>query len=315
MNVAQRIRQESDVCAGAMVFIIAALLLAPAGVLAQEGETPPTDAAPVEPEIEVTVIADPEEDRAREALAAIIASDHRSEGNRARDRYRHPLETLLWFGLRDDMPVAEITPGGGWYLEVIAPFLRENGTYYAVNSDAETWWPLSAISWTQSGADRIRARLGRNPEVFDRVNMAVLLDDESGISPDGTVDLVLTFRNVHNWMMAGTRNLVFEHMYRALRPGGVLGVVEHRGDPDVEQDPGGRLGYVREDVIIGFAEAAGFEFVRGTDINNNPNDRKDYGGGVWTLPPTLARGDEDREEYLAIGESDRATLMFRKPEA
>ncbi|MEE9279889.1 MAG: methyltransferase [Myxococcota bacterium] len=278
---------------------------------AQEDVAPP-EAVPAGPPIEAEEIADPAEEETRLLLEAIIAGDHRSDTGKARDRYRHPVATLLWMGLRPDMTVVEITPGGGWYLNIIAPVLRGKGTYYAANRDAETWWPRSVLPYAQSGADRIRNRLNERPDLFDEVQMTILLEG-AGIAPAGTADLVLTFRNVHNWMMAGRQAEVFASAFAALKPGGTFGVVEHRGDPGELQDPKGAKGYVREDAVIELARAAGFELVGSIGINNNPRDTKDYEKGVWTLPPTLRLGDEDHEKYLAIGESDRMTLKFQRP--
>ncbi len=246
----------------------------------------------------------------RSALESIVAGDHRTDEERARDRYRNPVETLLWLGIGADFTVVELAPGGGWYLKIIAPLVRESGAYYAANGDAETWWPRSRLPYVQSRADRLRNHLGDHPDLFDHVRMSVLSE---GLAPDGSADLVLTFRNVHGWMRAATVADVFASAYAALKPGGIFGVVQHRGDANQPQDPEASTGYVREDAVIRIASEAGFELVDRTDLNRNPRDTKDYAEGVWTLPPTLRLGDRDREKYLAIGESDRMTLKFRKP--
>lgn len=295
------------------LYLTASLSIAMVSVpMAQSQEEAEVEAAPVGPPVEATVIADPADAATREALAAVIAGEHRPERNTARDVYRHPLETLSWLGVRNDMTVVEITPGGGWYLQILAPFLRDSGLYYAANSTGESWWPLNVFSWTQNGTDRMRARLSQNQALYGKVRFSVLNSDE-GVAPAETADMVLTFRNVHNWLMADSEADVFDQMFQALKPGGILGVIEHRGDPDGVLVLDGSMGYVSEADTIAIAEAAGFEFVDKAEINANPNDMKNYEGGVWTLPPTLALGDEGRDTFLAIGESDRMTMKFRKP--
>lgn len=252
----------------------------------------------------------PGEDETRARLTEIAAGDHRSDANRARDIYRNPVDTLLWFGIREDMTVVEIFPGGGWYTEIIAPFLRDKGRYYAAGFDIN-----SKVEFQRKAARGFKDKLAARPDLYGKVNFTILSPpDKTAIAPPGSADLVLTFRNVHNWMAAGTEDAVFEAMYRALKPGGVLGLVEHRGDAAIEQDSKARSGYVNEGHVIDLAAKAGFVLIGESEINANPDDTKDYEKGVWTLPPTLALGDEDRERYLAIGESDRMTLKFRKPE-
>lgn len=242
------------------------------------------------------------------ALDAAIAGSQRPETDRARDSHRHPRETLLFFGLRPNQTVVEIAPGGGWYTRIIAPVLREHGRYIAA---------MPPVVAGNAGSERSRQNyhdlLAAHPQLFDRVQVADFSIGNATLAPPGSVDLVLTFRNVHNWMNADTTGAVFEAMYRALKPGGTLGLVEHRADPAAPEDPRARSGYVSEAQVIRFAEAAGFEFVDRTEINANPRDTRDHPEGVWTLPPTLRLGDQDRERYLAIGESDRMTLRFVKP--
>ena len=248
---------------------------------------------------------------AKTVLSQLAIGQHRSEANIARNVYRHPVETLLFFGLRDDMTVVEITPGGGWYTEILAPFLRDEGQYYATGFDDE-----SSSEFVRKGTARFKAKLAEYPELYDKVVMTPLSPpDKTEIAPAASADMVLTFRNVHNWMDAGTADGVFTAMFDALKPGGVLGVVEHRGNPAVAQDPKAKSGYVNEAYVIELAEKAGFELADKTEINANPNDSKDYPGGVWTLPPTLRLKEQDRERYLGIGESDRMTLKFVKPAA
>jgi predicted methyltransferase len=235
-------------------------------------------------------------------LKAAIDSTKRPETDRARDKYRHPLETLSFLGIKPGMTVVEIWPGGGWYSEILAPYLKPKGKLYA------------AIAPGGEGAAAYRQMLASDPAYFGTVTITELDPPaKMQIAPAGSADMVLTFRNVHNWMRRGEAEDVFKAMYHALKPGGVLGLVEHRGDPTKPQDPQAASGYVREDEVIKLAEQAGFQPAGKSEINANPKDTKDYAKGVWTLPPTLRLGDVDRAKYLAIGESDRMTLKFIKP--
>jgi predicted methyltransferase len=253
----------------------------------------------------------PETDAATLAtLDRVIAGDHRPPANRARDVWRHPKQTLQFFGLRQDMTVLEIWPGGGgWYTEILAPVLRERGRYIAAGFD-----PNTDSQYQQSGIRDFAAKLATRPDVYDRVTVTALQHPGAmNPVPDGSVDMVLTFRNLHNWMARDAAEPMLAAMYRALKPGGILGLVEHRGDPALPQDPRAKSGYVRADYVIALARAAGFELLGESDINANPKDSKDHPNGVWSLPPTFRGGDVDRERFAAIGESDRMTLRFRKP--
>jgi predicted methyltransferase len=243
-----------------------------------------------------------------EALTAILAADHRSAENRARDRYRHPKETLLFFGIRPEMRVLEVWPEPGWYTEVIAPLLREKGKYYAAVIAAD---PTS--QYITERLEAYRRKLAGRPGLYDRVTVVTFPTDGGDAVPPGSVDMVVTFRNIHNWMSQGYAAQAFATMYRALRPGGVLGVSEHRGNPTLPQDPKAKSGYVNEEYAIKLIEAAGFRLVGKSEVNANPKDTKDYEQGVWTLPPTYRLGEKDRDKYAAIGESDRFTLRFVKP--
>ena len=241
----------------------------------------------------------------------ILAGEHRSEANRTRDRYRHPEETLEFFGLTEDMHVVEIWPAAGWYTEVIAPYVNEKGKYYAAH-----WDPESNVKFIQRGARAYQDKLAAYPDLYGTAEMTVLMPpDHLEIAPPESVDLVVTFRNIHNWMPRGSAGDIFSAIYRALKLGGVLGVVEHRGNPAVSQDPNAASGYVNQDYAIEMAERAGFVLDATSEINANPKDTKDYEPGVWTLPPTLRLQEEDKDKYLAIGESDRFTLRFVKPAA
>ena len=242
-------------------------------------------------------------------LDKILASSHRSDANRARDQYRHPRETLLFFGIRPDHTVVEVLPIGGWYTEVIAPLVRENGQYIGAMPQV-----AAGNANSENGRQNYMGVLARAPGHLDRVKVVdFTVNPEGPMVPDGTADLVLTFRNIHNWMAGGQAEAAFRVMYRALKPGGTLGVVEHRGNEAVPQDPRARSGYVNQSYAIKLVEGAGFKLVATSEINANPKDTRDYAGGVWTLPPRLAAGEVDRAKYLAIGESDRFTLKFVKP--
>jgi predicted methyltransferase len=245
-------------------------------------------------------------------LAAIdvsLAGPQRSEANRARDVYRHPKQTLTFFGFRQDMTVVEIWPGaGGWYTEVLAPILKDSGKLYAAQ-----YAPDPTNSNVAANLERYQKKLAAEPATYDKVIVTALGPESFDIAPPGSADMVLTFRNIHNWMRRDYAPKVFQAAYTALKPGGVLGVVEHRGNPSVPQDPQAKSGYVNEDVAIKMIEGVGFKLVDKSEINANSKDTKDYEKGVWTLPPVYTEGDKDREKYAAIGESDRMTLKFVKP--
>lgn len=266
---------------------------------------------PVAPEPAVPEPAAPEPaaDTAQR-LDAAIAGDHRSPESLARDAWRHPKETLSFFGLEHDMTVMEVWPGAsGWYTEILAPVLREKGRLITAS-----WDPAADSRYVQDSLKAYRAKLDARPDVYDKVEVVALhYPSAMNAVPPASVDMVLTFRNLHNWMPRDAARPMLEAMYAALRPGGILGVVEHRASPDRPQDPKARSGYVREDYAIQLIESVGFRLAGSSEINANPADTKDYDQGVWTLPPTLRLGAADRERYLAIGESDRFTLRFEKP--
>jgi predicted methyltransferase len=274
-----------------LAVVVASALVACAASKAGDSGLPKTDAA------------------TSNAIDAALAGAHRSDANKARDAYRHPKETLTFFGLRRDMTVVELWPGtGGWYTEVLGPVLKDQGTLYAAHVD-----PVDAPQNARDGLATYKAKLAANPEVYGNVHVTVLWGKGADIAPPGSADMVVTFRNIHNWMGRGWAPEAFAAAYKALKPGGVFGVEEHRGNPAVPQDPKAANGYVNEDYAIKLIEAAGFKLVDRSEINANPKDTKDYEKGVWTLPPNYRLGDVDRAKYAAIGESDRFTLKFVKP--
>jgi len=244
-----------------------------------------------------------------DGLKQAIAGKHRSAEHKARDKYRHPQQTLEFFDVKNDMTVVEIWPGGGWYTEILAPYLKGNGKLVAAHfsQDAE-------LPYFKNTVDQYIDKLKAQPNLYGKVELTVLQPPQYlQIAPDGSADRVLTFRNVHNWMKTDQAAIVFKAMYNALKPGGILGVVEHRSNTLKPQDPKAESGYVSEDYVIALARNAGFEFLAKSDINANSKDTKDYPDGVWSLPPALKLKDKDRKKYLSIGESDRMTIKFIKP--
>ncbi len=245
-------------------------------------------------------------------LAAAIAGDHRVAG-RARDAARHPFETLRFFGVAAGHAVIELSPGGGWYTEILAPYLRANGRMLAAHFARD-----SAVAYERTGRERFDAKLAAQPLLYDRVQVGTMPGPKTsrsfeGLAAAGSVDRVLTFRNVHNWLEGDAFDVILRASFDVLRPGGMLGVVEHRAAPGTTLAQSVKTGYVTEELVIERARAAGFTDVRRSEVNANPRDTRDHARGVWSLPPTLAGKDVDRERYLAIGESDRMTLRFTKP--
>lgn len=239
-------------------------------------------------------------------LDAALAGAQRSAENRARDQYRHPRETLTFFGIEPTMRVIEISPGGGWYTEILAAYLRGQGTLVAAIPSAEG----RRARYRQTFVDLQAQR----PEVFGHVELATFdTPDTIDLGPDGSADMVLTFRNTHGMINDEAVEQAFQAFFRVLRPGGVLGVVQHRANAEADPFDAARTGYVPEEFVVGVARRAGFVLEERSEVNANPNDTRDYPEGVWTLPPSLRLGDQDRARYEAIGESDRMTLRFRRP--
>ncbi|HEY0027758.1 MAG TPA: methyltransferase [Allosphingosinicella sp.] len=239
------------------------------------------------------------------SIAAAVDARGRTPANVARDAYRHPRETLGFFGVEPDDTVVEIWPGGGWYAEILAPLVGENGSYIAAANG--------------NGLNGVKALIGRDAALYGKVRLASFPSGRPGadqpVVPAGSADVVLTFRNVHNWMMGDQpfADEAFRQMFAMLKPGGTLGVVEHRLPETADAARERSSGYVRVSTVRRLAEQAGFRFVAASEINANPRDTKDYANGVWALPPTYRGKDVDRARFEAIGESDRMTLKFVKP--
>jgi predicted methyltransferase len=244
-------------------------------------------------------------------LDRILSAPHRDPANAVRDQYRHPKETLLFFGLQPNMTVVEVWPSAGWWTEVLAPLLKDQGRYYAAYFPTE--WK-NTPDYLKAREKSFDAMLAAHPDLYGKVVKTKLLAPQwVAMAPAGSADMVLTFRNVHNWAKAGNADAMFKAFYDVLKPGGILGVKDHRAKPGTSLQQQIDTGYLTEEYVITTAEKAGFKLVAKSDINANPKDTRDHPKGVWTLPPTLALGDTDRQKYLAIGESDRMTLKFVKP--
>lgn len=276
----------------------------------ERSASPPEPPAPApEPE---TAAAQPAADA--DPLAEALAGDHRSEAHRARDAWRNPAQTLAFFGMNPQSTVVEITPGGGWYTEVLAPALREGGRLVTAIVDPASASNDRARDYYTRTNQSFRDKLAELPNVYGAVEVVEFDLGAPRFGDDGSADLVVTFRNVHNWTGSGAAPGMFEGFYKVLKPGGTLGVVEHRAQPDSAAAENPDSGYMTEDAVIELATAAGFELAEKSEINANPADTTDHPNGVWTLLPSLRvpEGD-DPEKYRAIGESDRMTLRFTKP--
>ncbi|WP_417686595.1 class I SAM-dependent methyltransferase [Pseudidiomarina gelatinasegens] len=245
------------------------------------------------------------------ALEQAVQAESRQDTNKARDKFRNPQQTLAFFGIRPNMTVVEVSPGGGWYTEILAPYLKQDGLLYAAHFPAD-----SSSGYYARSRQAFVERVANDANFANIVVTEFAPFSETEIAPPGSADMVLTFRNLHNWYMNGGDEAVqnaFLQFYTALKPGGVLGVVDHRlpeNRPDTDM---ASSGYMKESFAVAMAEAVGFELVERSEINSNPRDTADHPRGVWTLPPTLRLGDENRDTYSAIGESDRFTLKFVKP--
>jgi predicted methyltransferase len=244
----------------------------------------------------------------RPAIQAAMASSHRRPGNSDRDKYRHPLETLTFFGVTPTTTVLEVGPGDGWYTELVAPAVATKGKLIDTINDPNGPEDQRGTLYGQ----RFKALLEKAPELFGKVQTVVVDGKAPKLEIDGTVDVVLVMREVHGMVDGGTLDAWLGEIHKALKPGGVLGIEEHRARGDADPIESSKRGYVPEKWLIDHVEASGFKLAGKSEVNANPKDTKDYPEGVWTLPPTLRLGDKDREKYLAIGESDRMTLKFVK---
>lgn len=241
-------------------------------------------------------------------LSEAVSSSYRTEEFKKRDIYRHPQDTLTFFGLKPNMTVVEIYPSAGWYMEIIAPFVAEKGLYIMASPSVNPEKPYTVVN-----EQKVKNWMNLNPEVARNMRISTWnIPKANEIAPANSADMVVTFRNVHNWITAGAEKEAFSAFFKVLKPGGILGVVEHRELPN-KKDPKAKSGYVREQDVIKMAEKAGFKLVGKSEVNANPKDTKNHPEGVWTLPPSLKLGEKDKAKYLAIGESDRMTLKFVKP--
>ncbi len=294
------IRTEARRLAGA-VAMVSSLLLVVAACSSSSGTAATASSTPAGADIKAQI-----------AQAAI--GSHRSEKNRARNSYRNPVETLAFFGLRNDMTVIEISPGGLWYSEILAPVLKDNGRFIAAGYDVAV---EGQPSYRYKQTEAMLKRFADDPANYANVEVAKFSPPQSlYLGADGEADMVVTFRNSHGWMRDGVAEKVYQAAFDALKPGGVFGVVQHRGDNRyvTAKEAKGRIsGYLPESLVVATAESIGFVLEATSEVNANPKDTADHPAGVWSLPPVLRFKEVDRDKYLAIGESDRMTLRFRKP--
>lgn len=288
-----------------LAFVIAAAVTSAGASYARQSSPPNMPALPPPPMVPVAAVS------TASPLDNILAGDWRSETNKARDKYRHPRETLAFFGVEPGQHLIEIWPGGGWYAEILAPLLRDGGSYIGVIPDPSK--AGDSAEGTARSNQKLRDLFAARSDVFGKATLVEVNSASPVLGPPESADVVLTFRNVHNWVMAGNEQVMFKALFAVLKPGGTLGVVDHRARPDQAPAEMQSSGYLPESYVIALAESAGFKLAGKSEINANPLDTKDYPDGVWTLPPRLVKGDADRAKYLAIGESDRMTLRFTKP--
>ena len=243
-----------------------------------------------------------------EHLSTVIAGDHRAADEKARDQYRHPYETLQFFGIRDDMKVLEIYPGGGWYTQILAPYLKDKGKLVVAVYDRN---PKTQKQWMTKYNKQFMDQFIGKPNAYGNFEVVDLVPpDQVDLAPANSVDMILDFRNAHNWIELGDDE-VAAGWFKALKKGGVLGIIEHRRDESKPHDS--ESGYIHQKRIVDLMVKNGFKLAASSELNSNPKDTTDHSEGVWTLPPSLALGEEKSAKYLAIGESDRMTLKFVKP--
>ncbi|MBX3192572.1 MAG: class I SAM-dependent methyltransferase [Labilithrix sp.] len=242
------------------------------------------------------------------AVQAAVDAKYRKPSDVARDKHRHPVETLELFGFKPTMTVLEYGPGEGWYTTLLAPALAKKGKLLVTNTDPNGDPEQRSTFYGQ----RFKLFLDSAPELSAKVETILVDGKAPKIDREGAVDLVLLFRGMHGMVNAGKLDEWLAEMHKALKPGGVLGIEQHRASADAKPEESAKKGYLPEKWVIEKIEAAGFKLAAKSEINANPKDTRDYAEGVWTLPPTLKLGDKDRDKYLAIGESDRMTLKFTK---
>ena len=241
---------------------------------------------------------------------AALEGAHRAPENSARDDSRHPQQTLEYFGLQDGMTVVEIAPGGGWYTEVLAPLMKDNGTYYAAHHSLN-----APGSYFRNSLGKFLQKLAADPDVYGQVQITQLAaPDMVALAPPGSADLVVGFRNVHSWIRGDSLDETLSAAFTALKAGGTLGLVQHSTTADITVEVMKKTGYVPQAYIVAAAEKAGFKLASSSDINANPKDTGDHPNGVWSLPPGFRGADTDKAMFAAIGESNRVTLKFTKPQ-
>lgn len=273
--------------------LVPALLVVNADALAQ---ATPAQKAPA------TAVADP-------ALQAAVASSTRDPKNVLRDQYRHPAQTLAFFGVKPDQTVVEITPGGGWYTEILAPYLKDGGQYVAAMYDPAI---PNQPQYRYRQSEAMTRRLA-DTGVYGKAKVQNFDPKAPDFGPAGSADMVLTFRNAHNWVDDGTADAYFKAFFDVLKPGGTLGLVDHRAKPGTDVEKMKTSGYLTEALVIELAQKAGFKLDAKSEINANAKDTADHPNGVWTLPPSNQHDAKDDAKYKAIGESDRMTMRFVKP--
>jgi predicted methyltransferase len=289
----------------ALALALAACSQPPAPPAEPVAATPPAQPAPPAPTAEEVFSA---------KMVAVLAGAQRSDANKARDQYRHPRETLAFFGFGPGQRVVEITPGAGWFTEVLAPALKGDGKLVVAVVDPASAGSDSAKAYYEKSNKAYGDKLAADAASYGEVEVVSFDQKAPSFGPAGSANAVYTFRNVHNFTNSGSDGAVFKAAFDVLKAGGTFGVEEHRANPGTDSATSAKSGYVTEDYVIQLASDAGFELVARSEINANPKDTKDYEGGVWTLPPSLRGGEKDRDKFLAIGESDRMTLKFRKPD-